>query len=58
MGVIGSRVKASFEWRAIKKKARRREQADGNVVELGGAANTKDVDEIDRACNSKKASAA
>ena len=42
----------------IKKKARRREQADGNVVELGGAANTKDVDGIDRACNSKKDSAA
>jgi hypothetical protein len=41
-----------------KKKARRREQADGNVVELGGAANSKDVDRIDRAGNTEKDSAA
>ena len=43
---------------ASKKKTRRREPADGNVVELGGAANAKNVDGIENSGNTKKDSAA
>ena len=39
--------------RPAQKKSRRRCRSDGKVVELGGAANTKDGDGIDGAANTR-----
>jgi hypothetical protein len=39
--------------RPAQKKSRRRCRSDGKVVELGGAPNTKDVDDIDGAASTK-----
>jgi hypothetical protein len=39
--------------RPAQKKSRRRQRSDGKVVELGGAANTKDGDGIDGAANAR-----
>jgi hypothetical protein len=39
--------------RPAQKKSRRRQRSDGKVVELGGAANTKDGDGIDGAVNAR-----
>jgi hypothetical protein len=44
--------------RPAQKKSRRRQCSDGKVVELGGAANTKDGDGIGHARDTKKDSAA
>jgi hypothetical protein len=44
--------------RPAQKKSRRRQRSDGKVVELGGAANTKDGDGIGHASETKKDSAA